>query len=65
MSPQQERILRTIIAKHSSEGLAHQVVTFIKQDGQVNLLDMPNTLIEELSELNFIDLVNNTLLKEV
>ena len=65
MSPQQERILRTIIAKHSSEGIAHQVVHFIKEDKQVNLLDMPDTLIEELSELSFIEIVNNTLVKEV
>ena len=65
MSPQQERMLRTIIAKHSSEGLAHQVVTFIKQDGQVNLLDMPDGLVEELYELDFIEVVRKTLVKEV
>lgn len=65
MSPQQERILRTIIAKHSSEGLARQAVAFIKQDGQVNLLDMPNTLLEELRDLAFIEIINNCLVKEV
>lgn len=65
MSPHQERMLRTIIAKHSSEGLAHQAVTFIKQDGQVNLLDMPEGLVEELIELEFIEVVKRTLVKEV
>lgn len=65
MSPQQERMLRTIIAKHSSEGLAHQAVTFIRQDGQVNLLDMPDGLVEELNELDFIEVVKRTLVKEV
>lgn len=65
MSPQQERMLRTIIAKHSSEGLAHQAVTFIKQDGQVNLLDMPDGLVEELHDLDFIEVVKRTLVKEV
>ena len=65
MSPQQERMLRAIIAKHSSEGLAYQAVTFIKQDGQVNLLDMPSTLLDELRELPFIVVINNTLVKEI
>lgn len=65
MSPQQERMLRTIIAKHSSEGLAHQAVTFIKQDGQVNLLDMPEGLVEELNELGFIEVTRKTLVREV
>lgn len=65
MSPQQERILRTIIAKHSSEGLAHQVVTFIKQDGQVNLLYMSDDLVEELNELDFIEVVKRTVVREV
>lgn len=65
MSPQQERMLRTIIAKHSSEGLAHQVVTFIKQDGQVNLLYMSDDLVEELNELDFIEVVKRTVVREV
>lgn len=64
MTPQQERTLRTIIAKHSSEGLAHQAVAFIKQDGQVNLLDMPDDLVVELNNLEFIK-VKKTLVKEV
>ncbi len=65
MSPHQERLLRTIIAKYSSDGLAHQAVSFIKLDGQVNLLDMPNGLIQELNELEFIEVVKRTLVKEV
>lgn len=65
MSPQEERMLRTIIAKHSSDGLAHQAVRFIKQDGQVNLLYMPEGLVEELNGLEFIVVVNRTVVKEV
>ncbi len=65
MSPHQERLLRTIIAKYSSEGLAHQAVKFIKKDGQAHLLYMPDGLIEELNELDFIEVVKRTLVKEV
>lgn len=65
MTPQEERMLRTIIAKHSSEVLAHQAVTFIKQDGQVNLLYMSDDLVEELNELDFIEVVKRTVVREV
>lgn len=61
LTNEQRRLLRAILAKHSSESLAHQATKILDTEGVVNLLYMPDDLKEELSNLSFIDVEDPTL----
>lgn len=60
LSNEQKRLLRAILAKHSSESLAYQATKILDTEGVVNLLYMTDELKEELSNLTFIEVEDPT-----